>query len=66
MVCICFNWSLSYDSRSWWFSVNIPAFENISIDLPNNKFLIIDKTGPDNFFIKSLSLIMTSLITQLG
>ena len=36
-------------------SVNIPAFENISIDLPNNNSLIIDKTGPDNFFIKSLS-----------
>ena len=37
------------------FSINIPAFENISIDLPNNNSLIIDKTGPDNFFIKSLS-----------
>ena len=36
------------------FSINIPAFENISIDLPNNNSLIIDKTGPDNFFIKSL------------
>jgi putative alpha-1,2-mannosidase len=37
------------------FSINIPAFENISIDLPNNNFLKINKTGPDNFFIKSLS-----------
>ena len=36
------------------FSINIPAFENISIDLPNNNSLIINKTGPDNFFIKSL------------
>ena len=37
------------------FSINIPAFENISIDLPNNNLLKINKTGPDNFFIKSLS-----------
>ena len=37
------------------FSVNIPAFENISINLPNNKILKINKTGPENFFIKSLS-----------
>jgi predicted alpha-1,2-mannosidase len=37
------------------FSINIPAFENISIDLPNKNFLKINKTGPDNFFIKSLS-----------
>ena len=37
------------------FSINIPAFEYISIDLPNNNFLKINKTGPDNFFIKSLS-----------
>ena len=37
------------------FSINIPAFENISIDLPNNNFLKINKTGPDNFFVKSLS-----------
>ena len=37
------------------FSINIPAFENITIDLPNNNFLKINKTGPDNFFIKSLS-----------
>ncbi len=36
-------------------SVNIPAFENISINLPNNKILKINKTGPENFFIKSLS-----------
>ena len=42
------------------FSINIPAFENISIDLPNNNFLIIDKTGPDNFFIKSLSFDKTA------
>ena len=37
------------------FSINIPAFENISINLPNNKILNINKTGPENFFIKSLS-----------
>ena len=37
------------------FSVNIPAFENISITLPDNKILKINKTGPENFFIKSLS-----------
>ena len=42
------------------FSINIPAFENISIDLPNNNSLIIDKTGPDNFFIKSLSFDKTA------
>ena len=42
------------------FSINIPAFENISIDLPNNNFLKINKTGPDNFFIKSLSFNDTS------
>jgi putative alpha-1,2-mannosidase len=36
-------------------SINIPAFENISINLPNNKILKINKTGPENFFIKSLS-----------
>ena len=36
------------------------AFENISIDLPNNNSLIIDKTGPDNFFIKSLSFDKTA------
>ena len=36
-------------------SVNIPAFENISINLSNNKILKINKTGPKNFFIKSLS-----------
>ena len=37
------------------FSINIPAFENISINLPNNKILNINKTGTENFFIKSLS-----------
>ena len=37
------------------FSVNIKAFENISINLPFNKILKINKTGPENFFIKSLS-----------
>ena len=37
------------------FSINIPAFENISINLPDNKILKINKTGPENFFIKSLS-----------
>ena len=37
------------------FSINIPAFENISINLPNNKILNINKTGLENFFIKSLS-----------
>ena len=42
------------------FSINIPAFENISINLPNNNSLIIDKTGPDNFFIKSLSFDKTA------
>jgi len=42
------------------FSINIPAFENISINLPNNKILKINKTGPDNFFIKSLSFNDTS------
>ena len=42
------------------FSINIPAFENISIYLPNNNFLKINKTGPDNFFIKSLSFNNTS------
>ena len=42
------------------FSINIPAFENISIDLPNNNILKINKTGPDNFFIKSLSFNDTS------
>jgi len=42
------------------FSINIPAFENISIDLPNNNLLKINKTGPDNFFIKSLSFNNTS------
>ena len=42
------------------FSINIPAFENISIDLPNNNSLIINKTGPDNFFIKSLSFDKTA------
>jgi len=47
------------------FSINIPAFENISINLPNNKILKINKTGPDNFFIKSLSF-NEQLITQLG
>ena len=47
-------------------SVNIPAFENISINLPNNKILKINKTGPENFFIKSLSFDKKSLITQHG
>ena len=42
------------------FSINIPAFENISINLPNNKILKINKTGPDNFFIKSLSFDKTA------
>ena len=42
------------------FSINIPAFENISIDLPNNNSLIINKTGPENFFIKSLSFDKTA------
>ena len=42
------------------FSINIPAFENISINLPNNNSLIIVKTGPDNFFIKSLSFDKTA------
>ena len=36
------------------FSINIPQFQDILIDLPNNKKLQITKKGPDSFIIDSL------------
>ena len=36
------------------FSINIPQFQNIAINLPNNKKLKITKEGVDSFFVESL------------
>jgi len=36
------------------FSINIPQFQDILINLPNDKILRIQKSGADSFFVKSL------------
>jgi predicted alpha-1,2-mannosidase len=36
------------------FSINIPQFQDILVNLPNDKVLKIQKIGADSFFIKSL------------